>query len=207
MPPELREACVDPHVAWTVLEERRDETVEWGEVGFVPGDWPKDAAPLRYVAVRLRGRQGRLFADGAETKYLAVVSNRWEVPAPALLRWHWAKAGTIEPLHDVTKNDLGAGVPPSGKFGANAAWYRVNLLTYNILTVLKRQALPGRLVDARPKRLRSEVFTVPAEIHTHARQRRARVGAPPLAVTELIEARQRLRALHATLSGAAPAPA
>jgi hypothetical protein len=62
-------------------------------------------------------------------------------------------------------------------------------------------------VDARPKRLRYEVFTRPAEIHTHARQLRARVGAPPLAVTELIEARQRLRALQATLSGAAPAPA
>lgn len=207
MTPELRQACTDPQVAWALLEERLEETAEWGEVVFVPGDWPKDAAPLRYVAVRLRGRQGRLFAEGAETKYLAVVSNRWDVPAPALLRWHWAKAGTIEPLHDVTKNDLGAGVPPSGKFGANAAWYRVNLLTYNILTVLKRQALPGRLVDARPKRLRYEVFTVPAEIHTHARELRARVGAPPLTVTELIAARQRLRALHATLSGAAPAPA
>jgi len=37
----------------------------------------------------------------------------------------------------------------------------VNLLTYNVLTVLKRQALPARLVDARPKRLRFEVFAVP----------------------------------------------
>ncbi|MGH7379346.1 MAG: hypothetical protein ACREJ7_03715, partial [Candidatus Methylomirabilales bacterium] len=60
------------------------------------------------------------------------------------------------------------------------------------------------LVDARPKRLRFEVFAVPAEIHTHARQLRARLGAPPLTVAELIEARQRLRDLRAA-SGLLPA--
>jgi hypothetical protein len=203
---ELRQVCAGPQVEWAVLEERLEETVDWGEVVFVPGDWPQGAPALRYVALRRRGRQGRLFADGTETKYLAVVSNRWEVPAPALVRWHWAKAGTIERVHDVTKNDLGAGCPPSGKFGANAAWYRVNLLTYNVLTVLKRQALPTRLIDARPKRLRYEVFTVPAEIHTHARQLRARLGAPPLTVAELIEARQRLRDLRAASSLLQAAP-
>jgi hypothetical protein len=191
---ELRQVCAAPQVEWTVLEERLGETVDWGEVVFVPCDWSKDAP-----ALRIRGRQGRLFADGTERKYLAVVSNRWEVSAPALIRWHWGKAGTIEQVHDVTKNDLGAGLPRSGKLGANAAWYRVNLLTYNVLTVLKRQALPARLVDARPKRLRYEVFAVPAEIHTHARQLRARLGASSLTVVELIETGQRLRDLHAAV--------
>ncbi len=196
---ELRAVCEAPQVAWRVFEERLTETVEWTEVVFVPGEWPKDAPALRYVALRFRGRQGQLFADGTATKYLAVVSNRWELPAPDLVRWHWAKAGTIEQTHDVTKNDLGAGVPPSGKFGANAAWYRINLLADNILTVLKRQALPPRLAQARPKRLRYEVFNVAAELYAHARQLRARLGAPPLTVAELIEARRRLRDLRAAV--------
>ena len=99
----------------------------------------------------------------------------------------------------MTKNDLAAALLPSGKFGANAAWYRINLLTYNLLTVLRRQALPERFRQARPKRLRYEVFTVPAEIHSHARQVTAKLGAPPLNVEELIAARGRLRALQAAI--------
>jgi hypothetical protein len=45
------------------------------------------------------------------------------------LRWRWQKAGTIEVVYDVTENELGAAVPPCGRFGANAAWYRLSLLT------------------------------------------------------------------------------
>ena len=191
---ELRRECVRPELSWTLFEERSGETVDLAEVEFTPGVWPKEAAPLRYVALRIRPTQGRLFGDGP--KYLAVATNRWELSAADLVRWHWEKAGTIEFVHDVTKNDLAAGLPPSGKFGANAAWYRINLLTYNLLTVLRRQALPERFRQARPKRLRYEVFTVPAEIHSHARQVTAKLGAPPLTVDELIAARGRLRALQ-----------
>jgi hypothetical protein len=197
MTQELRQACAAPGVRWERLEDRVTETVEVADIGFTPGDWPKHAAPLRYVALQIRPQQGHLFADAI--KYLAVVSNRWELEAAALVDWHWEKAGTIELTHDVTKNDLAAGVPPSGKFGANAAWYRLTLLTYNVLTVLRRRALPERFRHARPKRLRYEVFTVPAEIRSHARQLSARLGAPPLTVEELVAARGRLRDLRASL--------
>ena len=81
--------------------------------------------------------------------------------------------------------------------------YRLTLLTYNVLTVLRRCALPERFRQARPKRLRYEIFTVPAEIRTHARQLTARLGAPPLTVDELIAARSRLRELKAAVQRAA----
>jgi hypothetical protein len=53
---------------------------------------------------------------------------------------------------------------------ANAAWLRLALLTHNVLTALKRLALPPALVTARPKRLRFLVCTVPGRLITHARQ-------------------------------------
>src|SRR5574342_235121 len=148
MTEDLAAVCRAGDVRWTPFEDRVTESVDLAEVVFVPGTWPKRAAPLRYVALRFAPKQGHLFAE--PLKHLAVVSNRWDVAPTDLIRWHWGKAGTIEFVHDVTKNELAAGLPPSGKFGANAAWYRLNLLTYNILTVLKRHALPGRLIDARP---------------------------------------------------------
>jgi hypothetical protein len=197
MTPELRRLCTQADREWTLLETRPHETVEISEVVFTPGQWPKAASPLRYVALRICPSQGALFSDSS--KHLAVVSNRWELSAEELVRWHWEKAGTIELLHDVTKNDLAAGIPPSGKFGVNAAWYRINLMTYNLLTLLRRHALPARFRQARPKRLRYEVFTVPAEIHSHARQLTARLGVPALSAEELIAARGRLRELQASL--------
>jgi len=125
-----------------------------------------------------------------------VVSNRWELAAPALLRWHWQKAGTIELVHAVTKNALAAAVPPCGRFGANAAWYRLSLLTSNILSALKSGALPAPLSAARPKRLRYSLFTLPGRLVTHAGRLLLRVSAEAERLVGLLAARARLAALQ-----------
>ena len=192
----LHKLCVAvPEAEWTLVEERGDETVMGAEVEFTPGDWPKDAWPLRYLALRIRKTQGRLFAAGYDTKYLAVVTNRTGELAE-LIRWHWQKAGTIELVHDVTKNELGAAVPPCGRFGANAAWYRLSLLTYNVLSALKSLALPASLRAARPKRLRFALFTLAGRILTHAGRVVLRVSAEAERLAGLVAARTRLGALR-----------
>ena len=56
------------------------------------------------------------------------------------------------------------------KFGANAAWFRLNVLTYNLLTALKRLTLPGDLRTARPKRLRFLLFNTVGKVVAHARR-------------------------------------
>jgi hypothetical protein len=81
----------------------------------------------------------------------------------------------VEATHDVLKNDLAAGVLPCARFGANAAWFRLNVLTYNVLSVLRRVALPKELERARPKRLRFLVFLVAGLLLSHARQQMVRV--------------------------------
>jgi hypothetical protein len=190
---DLHQVCAAvPEAAWQLVEERPDEAVHCAEVEFTPGNWPKRAQPLRYVALRIRKKQGQLFASGADTKYLALVSNRWDLAPAALLRWHWQKAGTIELVHDITKNELGAAVPPCGRFGANAAWYRLSLLTYNVLSALKSLALPPALSAARPKRLRFTLFSLAGRLVTHAGHLRLRVSRAAEALAGLIAARERL---------------
>lgn len=179
-------------IEWKPLEERVNESVEWTEVEFHPGKWKKSAEPLRYVALRFTKKQRELFDVTDVVKHLAVVTNRWEIAGNELVRWHWEKAGTIEHAHDVMKNELGAGTLPSKLFGANAAWYRLCGLTYNVLTFLKRRALPERLRRARPERLRFELFTMPARIAAPGGQLVVKPNAPPTLAAELIEARGRL---------------
>lgn len=194
----LRKACqAVPEKQWRPLERRAREEVHLAEVEFAPGDWPKDAEPLRYVAMRFTPLQAELFDEGQGPRYLAVVSNRREMDIADLVRWHWQKAGTVEHAHRALKDELGAGVMPSGRFGANAAWFRINTIAFNVLTALKRRALPERYRAARPKRLRFELFTVPARLVVHQSRVEVRASLGDERTREVIEARRRLLELAA----------
>jgi hypothetical protein len=173
MSPHLRaEITRLPETAWQPDRDEPDMIREWAEVPYVPedGDHRKDRPWVRrYLAIRIRPRQGELFADGSTVKHFAIVTNRTG-EGLTLIRWHREKAGTVEHTHHVLKNELAAAALPSGKFGANAAWVRLNILTYNLLSALKRLALPGDLSEARPKRLRFLVFNTVGTVVHHARQ-------------------------------------
>ena len=200
MTEELQKVCRGvPERDWKLVQERAAETVCCADVEFTPGNWPKDAKPLRYIAVRLQARQGELFSNGRSVRHLGVVTNR-AGEAADLLRWHWQKAGTIEHVHDVSKNELGARVPPCGRFGANAAWYRLSLLTYNVLSAMKSVALPSRFSSARPKLLRFSLFSIAGRIVSTG-------GRLVLRIAAQIETKIQLRAARCRLAAIALAPA
>jgi len=167
---ELVEAVPDD--SWSLMEDKRGVIREWAEIAYVPSrkSEKKDSRPYRYVAVRMRRQQGELFGDGASVRYFAVVSNIWDMDGRALLDWHRGKAGTIEHVHHIIKSELGGGVYPSGKHGANAAWLRLQVITHNLLQMLKAAVLPQEYANAEPKRLRFAVFTGLGQIVHHARR-------------------------------------
>ncbi len=171
---------VVPESAWQPYGTPHPAEIrECADVPFVPGEKTekKDRQPLRYVAIRIRPTQGELFEDGSAVRHFAVLSNRWELKPARLIEWHREKAGTIEFVHDVIKNDLGGGVLPSKYFGANAAWLRLAVIAHNVLQALKRLALPAELLTARPKRLRFLLFNMPGRLVHHARRLILRVAA------------------------------
>ena len=160
---------------------RKDGETE-SECADVLNYWPesdddKEFGSLRWVSIRVRKRQGELFADGSEEKYFAVATNIWKWDAKRLLEWHREKAGSIEAIHDILKNELAAGVLPCGRLGANAAWLRMSVLTHNVMTALKRMALPEEYATARPKRLRFLIFNTAGRVVHHARQVVCRIAA------------------------------
>jgi len=162
-----------PEEAWHVWKIEKDGVIkEWAEVPYVPSrrSEKKDTQPYRYVAVRLRRQQGELFRDGTSVRHFAVVSNRWDMEGQALLEWQRGKAGTVEQVHHILANELAAGIFPSAKHGANAAWLRLQVITHNLLQLLKKAALPKEYSQAHPKRLRFSVFTVMGRVISHAGQ-------------------------------------
>jgi hypothetical protein len=188
----LRNAIeIVPEAAWEVYgKEQVTEIRECAEVSFVPAEKSehKDTQPLRYIAMRIRQRQENLFADGNKVKHFAVVTNIREWKAGRLIQWHREKAGTIEGVHDVLKNELAAGVMPSKYFGANAAWLRMAVITHNVMTALKRLALPAELLAARPKRLRFLIFNTAGRLVHHARRMVLRLATKAGRLAEWLEA-------------------
>jgi hypothetical protein len=169
-----------PEGPWEVYgEPHAKEIRECAEIDFVPGEKSehKETKPLRYVAIRIRPRQEALFSDGSKVKHFAIVSNLWEWKPGRLIQWHREKAGTIEGVHDVLKNELAGGVMPCKYFGANAAWLRLAVISHNVLTALKRLALPAELLRARPKRLRFLIFNTAGRLVHHARSLMLRLAA------------------------------
>jgi hypothetical protein len=180
MTPQLRAAIVDlPPAVWQFWAEEPGGFVrEWAEVPYVPTRVPerRDSRPYRYLAIRIRTPQGVLFGDGTTVKHFAVVTNDWDEDGQRLLEWHRGKAGTIEQVHRVLKDELAAGVYPSARFGANAAWLRLQVLTFNLLELLKAVALDPQYRNARPKRLRFAIFTQFGRVVRHARRQLVRLA-------------------------------
>jgi len=168
-----------PPDAWKVWKTEKQGTVrEWTEVPYVPTRQyeRRDSQPYRYLAVRVRRQQGELFEDGVKVRHFAVVTNIWNMDGQELLEWQRGKAGTIEHIHHILDNELAGGVYPSAKHGANAAWLRLQVLTHNLLQLLKAVALPEEYATARPKRLRFAIFTQFGRVISHAGQMLIRIA-------------------------------
>jgi hypothetical protein len=142
---------------WKTFGKADDGTLrQWADVDFVPTDSYecKDSQPLRYVGLRLLKPQGVLFKDGSDRHFHAVITNQEKLEGGRLLEWHREKAGTVEHTHDEVKNELGGGHVPSQRFGVNSAWFKIALLTYNIVSAIKGLCLEGEERTARLKRFR-----------------------------------------------------
>jgi len=195
-------------------ERPEAEERQWAEVGFVP-DWRRNrkkstkTKPFRYIAIRVRSRQmemqetqrGELLPAPPAWKHFAIVTNmEWE--GERLLNWHREKQGTVEFGHELVKNGLAARVPPTGQFGANAAFYRFSLLTLTYLRLLQVKALPVELRNAEPKTLRFRLLRLAGRV-VHTGRRLVLKLAESLPATSLvIEARRAILMLRAELAAA-----
>ena len=165
-----------PYVKTRAGKPDKPTDKQWAEVAFVPEERSpkKDARPFRYVGIRIPRQEADLFEG--PYMYFAVVTNRWEMDGNELLNWSRQRCGSVEWAHDLMKNDFAARVLPSGRFGANAAWYRFNVLAFNLKVAMTKIGLPD-FIRARPHTFRMRLLQVAGRVISHSRRLSMRMGA------------------------------
>jgi hypothetical protein len=135
------------------IRERMDDQLTLGEVD--------DQVPLPFPVMTM---------NNVRYKVHAIVTNRREDDAEELIRWHYGRCGRSEEAHSVMKYDFTGGHLPSAKFGANAAWWALMILSMNFAMAFKRLVLGDPWVGKRMKAVRFELIATPGRIVRHARQ-------------------------------------
>jgi len=190
---ELRRA-IEKETDWrpqmrSVKGQSQPTAREYAEIVFVPGDQAKLSdipEPFRYVAIRekLSPQLSLLEVEDAESPQLpfpsmtvdqvrykihAIVTNRRDEDAQELIRWHYERCGKSEEAHSAMKGDFAGGQLPSAKFGANAAWWALMILSMNLQRILRGLMGEG-WGKKRMKAVRFALVNTPGRFVRHARQ-------------------------------------
>jgi hypothetical protein len=205
-----------PEADWQPLPRRGEEQADpagqqWAEVCFVPQEAArkKHGPAYRFLAIREPLAQPELpgmadpaqlpfptleFGAGRRHKLTGLVTNR-DLPGEALIAWQRARCGKAEEAHAIMKDDLAGGRLPSARFGANAAWWAIMILAFNLHSVMRRLVLGGPWAEKRMKAIRFALIGLPGRVLHHARRLVIRLPAAHPCLPVLLDARRTLLAL------------
>jgi hypothetical protein len=181
---------------------------EWAEVCFVP-NWTahcKRSPDYRYIAMRekmvvqqeleLEEKTKQLTfpfqtmeLDKTQYKLFALVTNR-TLPGNELINWHRKRCGDSEKVHSVEKSELAGGQFPSNKFGANAAWWQIMILSFNLNVLMKQLVLPDKLKKKSLKGIRFHLIHLAGQVICHARSICIKLSADKGVVDRVNQIRQ-----------------
>jgi len=155
-----------PLDAWTPMPSEKGEPV--CEAAETVHTFNAGHHSFRLVFVRDIDTQGHLFAGtrrgrGIITNAPAEKRNAAEVVA------HYNRRGTMENHIKELKHGFGMHSLPCGQQAANAAWFRIGALAYNLFLFEQAFGLPPELLHATVATVRWRLYQVAARLVRHAR--------------------------------------
>jgi hypothetical protein len=224
--PEFKRAVAEVEEGeWHQLEREVDGQwvptgQEWSEVCFVP-NWTaqhKDGPAYRFLAIRELLQQAEIPGLEAQLpfpnmtfgekryKLFGLVTNR-NLPGDKLIWWARERCGKGEEMHKIMKEDLAGAHLPSSRFGANAAWWGIMVLAFNLNSLMKRLVLPKGWAPKRLKAIRFGFINVAGRLVIRSRQLIIRLSGGHPAYELLMEVRRRLSALWNAVEAVRPTAA
>lgn len=122
---------------------------------------------FRLIVLRWPNPQPNLFEAGRFC-YHAVASNRQE-PASEVI-WKHNQRGNSENWHKELKMGFAMEQMPCGEFHANALYFAIGVLAYNLAQLLKRRVLPESYRTVTVATLRWKLYRLAGKLVCHARE-------------------------------------
>lgn len=158
-----------PDDAWMPVPVAKGEPTR--EVAEAVHTFNQGNHPFRLVFIRDITAQAELFDTGRRPRRLAVATNApVEHRATANVIAHYNQRGTMENYIKELKHGFGMLGMPCGQQHANAAWFRIGALAYNLFLMQQAFALPPELLHATVGTIRWRLYQVAARLVRHARR-------------------------------------
>jgi hypothetical protein len=164
---------------WLPLLNKQGEAVggqDTYRTSFCIGDYEK-AFTLIIQRTALKG-QASLDLDSQESSgvisqggyvYRAIATNRDELTDSQIVHWYNQRAEDSENRIKELKLDFGGDTLPCSDFNANALYFLIASLSYNLFALM-RQLLPGELAHHRAVTLRWRLYAMAAKVVKTGRQ-------------------------------------
>jgi hypothetical protein len=123
--------------------------------------------------------------------YRAIATNRDDLSDSDLIHWYNQRGEAAENRIKELKGDFGADQMPCGQFDANALYFAIITLAYN-LYVLLRTCMPGDFESARAKAVRLRFYNIAGKVTRTARNLYLKLTHTAYVVINALIARIRL---------------
>lgn len=151
-------------------------------------------AAFRLVVIR-RPYQRELFAaDELSERYTVIASNR-EESAEETVSWYNKRGDTSENRIKELKIGFGMERMPCGEKGANAVFFRIGVIAYNLFVLMKMTALPSSWARHQVQTVRWRFYHTAGKVVSHGRRMILKVSEWMFSLFEEVRVRCREMAL------------
>lgn len=160
-----------PESAWKPFQD--------GEIAETVHCMNRTNNAFRLIVVR-HPRDLDLFEDKSPYRYHAIASNRVDEDAAATMEWYSKRGDTSENRIKDLKIGFGMEYVPCGSFQANAVFFAVGALTYNLYLGFRSQALGSGWERSQVQTVRWRLFQTAGKIVRHGRRMFLKISAAML---------------------------
>lgn len=152
-----------------------------GEVAETVHRMNKTKKAFRLIVMR-RAQTPDLFEDGSPWRYQAIASNRVNEDAAATVEWYGKRGEASENRIKDLKIGFCMDYMPCGTFEANAVFFAIGALTYNLYLGFRCDALGGGWERAQVQTVRWRLFQTAGKVVRHGRQLFLKISAEALEI-------------------------
>lgn len=139
-----------------------------------------------------RGRQGDLFEPGVSPYRYHVIATNKDESAEEVMAWYCQRGEASENRIKELKIGFGMERMPCGQFEANAMYFRIGVLAYNLFVVFKQMALDKSWYRHQVRTVRWRLYQTAGKVVRHAGALCLKVSSGVIALFEEIRARCRM---------------